>query len=93
MASIDSGGTISADDPSVVQYQTLLDSLHNKTGDSEQAISDETVKGQQILHDKGINITLLDLMKAMDKATSKSYHVHYAEALAALITIMTANQQ
>ncbi len=93
LAALDAGGNLPANDPSVATYQTLLDSLHNKTGDSEQTIADETVRGQQLLHDKGKDVTLLDLLKGVNTAiSSKSEHIHYAEALAALITIMEGNQ-
>jgi hypothetical protein len=87
LATLDTGGN--PDSATVAKYQKVLTSLHNKTGDSEQAISDGTVKGQQLLRDKGKDATLYDLMNGVDTSiTSKSEHIHYAEALAALITIM-----
>jgi hypothetical protein len=87
MASLDTSGN--PDSATVAKYQKVLTSLHNKTGDSEQAISDGTIKGQQLLRDKGKDATLFDLMNGVDTSiTSKSEHINYAEALAALITIM-----
>jgi hypothetical protein len=87
LATLDTGGN--PDSTTVAKYQKVLTSLHNKTGDSEQAISDGTVKAQQLLRDKGKDATLFDLMNGVDTAIkSKSEHIHYAEALAALITIM-----
>ncbi len=87
LATLDTGGN--PDSTTVAKYQKVLTSLHNKTGDSEQAISDETVKGQQLLRDKSKDATLFDLMNGVDTSiTSKSEHIRYAEALAALITIM-----
>ena len=87
LATLDTGGN--PDSATVAKYQKVLTSLHNKTGDTEQAISDGTVKGQQLLHDKGKGATLFDLMNGVDTSiTSKSEHIRYAEALAALITIM-----
>jgi len=76
------------DAPVVAKYQTLLTSLHNKTGDSEQTISDDTVKAQQLLQQKGKSASLLDLLTGVDGAITKSDHMHYADAVAALITIM-----
>jgi hypothetical protein len=87
LATLDTGGNL--DSATVAKYQKVLTSLQNKTGDTEQAISDGTVKGQQLLRDKGKDATLFDLMNGVDTAIkSKSEHIHYAEALAALITIM-----
>ena len=87
LASLDTSGN--PDSATVAKYQKVLTSLQNKTGDSEQGISDGTVKAQQLLRDKGKDATLYDLMNGVDTAiTSKSEHIHYAEALAALITIM-----
>jgi hypothetical protein len=86
LATIDTQST--PDGPTVAKYQTLLDSLHAKTGDSEQSISDDTVKGQQLLQGKGKNATLLALLQGVDEAITKDEHQHYADALAALITLM-----
>jgi hypothetical protein len=87
LAALDTGGN--PDSATVAKYQKVLTSLHNKTGESEQAIADGTVKGQQLLRDKGKDATLFDLMNGVDTAiTSKSEHISYAEALAALITLM-----
>jgi hypothetical protein len=89
LASLDAGHDLAANDPSIARYQRLLVSLHAKTGDSEQGIADGTVKGQQLLHDKGQDVKLIDLLSGVNIAvTSKPEHIHYAEALAALITIM-----
>ena len=91
LATIDNGGN-PPDDATVAKYQALLDTLHSKTGDSEQSIADETVKGQQILHDKGKAISLYDLMDNTNNAIPDGTKTTYAEALAALITIMEQQQ-
>jgi hypothetical protein len=68
----------------------VLDSLHDKTGSTEQQIADETVTGQGILNNDKYtgDDRLITLLNGVDGAITKSEHQKYDEALAVLITIM-----
>jgi|GEM_PF-6539098 hypothetical protein len=91
LATLDTGNNPNS--ATVITYQKLLTLLHNKTGDSEQTISDDTVKEQQLLQNKGKDATLIDLMNGVNTAVkSKSEHIHYAEALTALITLIESQK-
>jgi hypothetical protein len=92
LATIDTGG-VPPDSATVAKYQALLESLHQKTGDSEQAIADETVAGQQILHKKGKDVSLFDLMNGANQAIPNGTKMPYAQTLAALITLMENGNQ
>lgn len=88
LASIDAGGSVSSKDASIAKFQSLLDTLHRKTGDSEQTISDETVAGQQLVKTKySKDVTLLDLMQNADQSIPDGTKLHYNEVLAAYITL------
>lgn len=88
LASIDAGGSVSSNDASIAQYQILLDTLHRKTGDSEQTISDETVAGRDLVKSKyGKDVTLLALLQDVDQSVPDGTTIHYNEALAAYITL------
>lgn len=88
LAYIDSGGSISSGDVSVAQYQTLLDTMHRKTGDSEQTIGDETVAGRDLVKSKyGKDVTLLELLLRTDQSLPEGTKIHYNEVLAAYITL------
>ncbi len=88
LATIDAGGN-TPDDATVAKYQTLLDSLHKKTGDSEQVISDETVNGQTLVKNKyGKDVSLLELLQQADASDpGGATKIHYNELLAAYITL------
>jgi len=89
LAAIDSADT--SDPTVIVQYQSVLDSLHNKTGESETNIANATYTAQGILTKdgyQGTDDTMLGLMQDVDSAITKSEHMKYNEALAALITLM-----
>ncbi|HJT57846.1 MAG TPA: hypothetical protein VJ761_15195 [Ktedonobacteraceae bacterium] len=89
LASLDEQGA-TPDTATIAKYQKVLDSLHSKTGETEQQIADETITGQGILNKNGYtgDDRLIMLLNAVDGAITKSEHVKYDEALAALITIM-----
>jgi hypothetical protein len=77
--------------PSVIAtYQTVLDSLHNKTGDSERVIADDTYSGQtQLTKDNYAgDDSMLTLMNGVDTAITKDERQKYAPTLAALIVLM-----
>jgi hypothetical protein len=87
LATIDGQGDVPSTE-TVAKYQTLLDNLHDKTGDSEQTISDETVQGQQLLAGKGKTVTLFALLTGADASVTKAEHMKYADVMAALVTLM-----
>ncbi len=74
----------------VAKYQKVLDSLHDKTGDSEAGIANGTVEGQKILRQDGYtgDDRLYTLMQACDQVLTKQEHQKYATTLAELITLM-----
>ena len=79
-------------DPVVIaRYQKVLDSLHDKSGDSEAGIANATYAGQGILTKAGhtgSDNTMIGLMDASDIAFTKDEHLKYADVLGALITLM-----
>lgn len=87
LAAIDHPG-IAQNDPAIAQYQTLLDTLHTNTGDSEQGIAGGTIEGQRLLNQKGHPMTILAILENMKTVTADKTGVHYADALAAWITIV-----
>lgn len=92
LATIDAGST--PDSATITKYQTLLDSLHTKTGDSEQTISDETVNGQTLVKNNyGKDVSLLELLQQADASDpGGNVKIHYNELLAAYITLAYSQQ-
>ncbi len=88
LATIDANGN-TPDTTTVTKYQTLLDSLHKKTGESEQTISNETVNGQTLVKSKyGKDVSLLELLQRADESDpGGDVKIHYNEVLAAYITL------
>lgn len=87
LVSIDNPG-VTPDAQMLAKYQTLLDELRTKTGDSEQKISDDTVSGQQILHGKGKDVTVLALLDAANTSIPTGTKLKYDEVMASLVTLM-----
>lgn len=88
LATIDTGST--PDAATITKYQTVLDSLQRKTEENEQTISDETVNGQKLVHDKySKDVSLLELLQQTDQSLpgTQTHYIHYADALAAYITL------
>jgi len=87
LATLDVPGTIPST-ATLATYQKVLDSLHDKTGDDEITIGDDTVKGITELNGKGISDTTLQLMQNVDAIITKDEHLSYAGALAPIIKVL-----
>lgn len=89
LASLDEQGATPSP-ATIATYQKVLDSLHDKTGETEQGIADGTVTAQGILQKDGYSgdDRLITLLKGVDGAITKKEHQKFAESMAALITLM-----
>lgn len=56
----------------VKRFETLLSNLSTKYSQSNQEISDITVKGSQIMENKGLTMSLLDTMEGINRVTPPS---------------------
>jgi hypothetical protein len=81
-------GSVAADDIRVSRFRALLDELSESYSSSRQQITDQTVKCQEILHDKGIKESLINIMEGMNKLFASSTHKQeYSQWLAAYIVL------
>lgn len=90
LAVINAGGFVAEDHISVNRFRYLLKSLSAKTVNTEQEISDMTVKAWQILkQDYGKEIQLLKLMEAANQAIPEGQKaVEYNGVMATLIVMI-----
>ena len=70
LAVINAGHYVEEHDATVAQFRNLLDSLSAKFTENQQQIADMSVTAQNILRDAGIEETLMNIMKGMDKLFS-----------------------
>ena len=67
MATIDNG-YIDKNDSKISNYKLLLDSLEEKTINGRIDISDITVTAQRLLRERGIDMTLLQILRDLDNS-------------------------
>jgi hypothetical protein len=89
LATINKGYAVDQDDPTILRFRSVLESLDRKTPQSKQEISDMLVAGHELLRDKyGKNISLLELAEGADSSIPSGVEVNFAEVLAVLVTLM-----
>jgi hypothetical protein len=59
-------GYVGDDDIRVARFRTLLDQLSATYSSSKQQIADQTVKGQQMLREKGTSESLTNIMQSLN---------------------------
>ena len=89
LATIDAGGFVREDDPSVARIRTLLGNLERKFSESQQQIGDMTVRAVEMLRDeKGVVQSIVDILEGMNRiTTSSSGELKYAEMVSAYIVL------
>jgi hypothetical protein len=86
LAVVDAGGYVPDNDISVARFRSLLEQLSQAYGGSDQQIADQTVKAQELLKNRGVKESLLNIMTGMNKLFPIAKHnQHYAEVLALYI--------
>jgi hypothetical protein len=68
LASLDKGAVLDLDDPSIGAYARALDAAEAKCTNGRTAISDYAVNAQRLLADKGVKVTLLQAVQAIDQS-------------------------
>lgn len=63
LASIDAGHPLESDDGTVDDYARALDSLEGKCSNARTRLGDMAVKGQELLSDKGVEESLLSILR------------------------------
>jgi hypothetical protein len=87
LATIDDG-YVAADDIRVARFRNLLDQLSETSSSSKQQIADQTVKCQELLKDRGIKESLVNIMEGMNKVfASSTQKKQYSEWLAAYVVL------
>jgi len=90
MATIDYG-YIGKNDPRISEYRILLDRLEEKTFNSRINISDITVTAQRLLNEKGINLSLLQILKDFDNTIPEDSPKLKLEEVASLYMVLMTN--
>jgi len=90
LASLDKGKVLDLNDPSIDAYARALDAAEAKCTNGRTAISDYAVTGQRLLADKGIKVTLLQAVRAIDQSVPDgSPKLDCAEIAALWVTLQT----
>jgi len=88
LATIDAGGYVSHDDITVARFKSLLDQLSQTYSVTPQQIADQTVKAKQMLKDRGVQESLMNIMTGMNQIFATANHdQNYATALAMYIEL------
>ena len=88
------GVTVSKNDATVGQFQMLLNSIAEKTGERDGRIADVTYRGLEMLQEKGVrDITLLEFMAVsegvLNEYTKPGRTVSYETAVAMTISALS----
>ena len=67
LASISAGGEVDADDPTVAEFSAVLDVLEETCPDDRQEIADLAVSTHQAVTERGLEITLLQMMQDLSE--------------------------
>jgi Tfp pilus assembly protein PilO len=67
LASVNAGGEISEDDPSVEEFRAVLDTLVAKCPNERQELADLAVSTHQAVTERGLEITLLKMMQDLSE--------------------------
>lgn len=93
LATIDGGGSITEESPSVRRFASLLESLESQYPESQQEIADMSVRAQQILNEKGITESILNIMEGMNRiGPSNTVNSKYQEVVASYLVLRDKSQ-
>ncbi len=67
LASFNAGAEVSEDDPSVEEFRSVLDVLEESCPDDRQDMADLAVSTHQTVTDRGLEITLLQMMRDLSE--------------------------
>ncbi len=67
LASVNAGGEVDEDDPSVDEFRAVLDVLEESCPDDRQEIADLAVSTHQTVTERGLEITLLQMMRDLSE--------------------------
>lgn len=70
MAFIDKGTSYSQNDPAIREYRDLLNRITPKSNDSEEKIGDMIAASRNILKEKGIQVSYMDMLVGINNALS-----------------------
>jgi len=88
LATIDAGGYVPHDDIRVARLKSLLQQLSQTYSGTPQQIGDQTVKAQEMLKDRGVQESLVDIMTGMNQIfTTANHKQDYAGALAMYVEL------
>lgn len=88
LAVIDAGGFVDLDDPSIDAYARALDAAEAKCTDKRSLLGDYAVRAWQILAEEGVDVTVLQALRAIDQSIpDESPKLDCAEIMAAWITL------
>ncbi len=88
LAVVNEGGFVAEDDPLVGRFKSVLDNLQPKCTESRQKIADMGVKAQQLLQNKGVDLSLLRVMQAANDSIPPGFGTQpCADIFAALVTL------
>jgi hypothetical protein len=90
LATINAGFRVGSSDPAIYQFLSLLDSLERKCSNSRQQIADATVAAHEQLKEKGVRMTLMEVMRNLNNAIpaeAARSRVSIAEIAAAFVVL------
>ncbi|MCK4268802.1 MAG: hypothetical protein KAX16_08215 [Actinomycetia bacterium] len=88
LATINAGYKVDEDDPTITEFSAILDDMALKTENTREELSDSTVKAQQILRKKSVEIGLLTLARELNTSMPDgATDLDIAEIAAAYITL------
>jgi len=88
LAVINAGGYVSENHVTVARFRSLLNQLSNTYVENRQQIADSSVKAQEMLKDKGIEESLLNIMEGMNQLfLRKIENQKYSEYVVAYIVL------
>ncbi|MCK4430984.1 MAG: hypothetical protein KAW19_06745 [Candidatus Aminicenantes bacterium] len=93
LATINAGGYVPKDHVTVNRFRNLLNQLSKTYVENQQQIADMSVRAQQILKERGISESLLNIMQGMNQIfPRKVENQKYAEYSAAYLTLRSKGQ-
>lgn len=88
LASIDKGYEVLEDDITIARFRSLLNQLDDKFVEDRQQIADMSVKTQELLRDKGISESLLNIMEGINSIlVTELESQKYAEYAGTYVTL------
>ena len=89
LASNNSGGLVSRDDPSVAKFRALLDRIKRKSSASESQVADALVEGHKILSENGHTESLLGVTEHVAEVTdSMTYdQLKFSDVVASYVVL------